>query len=89
MDLCYGAFVMTAGLHKNGGERGVWFDRDLQLDTAEHSRIINASNQQYLSAMYSDSGVFFVDICASYSQLLCSSHVPRIYLNSDFSAFSF
>lgn len=47
--LCYGAFFMMAGLHKNGGERGVWFDRDLQLDTPEHSRIINASNQHYLS----------------------------------------
>lgn len=44
--LCYGAFVTMAGLHKNGGEREVWFDRDLQLDTAEHSRIINVSNPQ-------------------------------------------
>ena len=62
---------MTAGLHKNGGERGVWFDRDLQLDTAEHSRIINASNQQYLSALYSDSRVIVL-ICARHNLSHCA-----------------
>ena len=46
MGLCYGAFLMMAGLHKNGGEREVVFDRDVQLVTAEHSRIINMSNPQ-------------------------------------------
>lgn len=46
MGLCYEAFLMMAGLHKNGGESGVVFDRDVQLDTAEHSRIINLSNPQ-------------------------------------------